>query len=117
MDISRSTGGFISVWSTTDVIRNFKYAIGVAEVTSDQLTAIAADNRIIVFDEALLLTTFGSLNGAVRNKINTFLDNAGIGRPTNDEVLRDLWTRVSELVDFKSVDDLLAKLQYEIEHP
>lgn len=111
MEISRANGNFKCVWSTTDAIRAFKYAVGVAEVDAAQLAVIEADARMNVFDESLLSGTFGSLNGAVRNKINTFLDGAGVTRPANSEVLRDLWSRISTVVDFKSVDQLLAKLE------
>jgi hypothetical protein len=99
------------------VVRAFKYAVGVAEVDAAQLAIVEADSRITLFDESILLTTFGSLNGAVRNKINAFLDNAGIARPTNSEVLHDLWSRISQVIDFKSVDDLIAKLNQEISAP
>lgn len=105
---------FPCYWSTTDLDRAFKYAVGVAEVTADQLVAIEADSAITLFDQSLLFTTFGSLNGAVRNKINSFLDSAGIARPTNSEVLHDVWTRVSQVIDFKSVDDLIAMLDAEV---
>lgn len=117
LEISRANGNFPCAWSTTDALRAFKYAVGVAECDATQLAAVQADNRMNVFDESLLFTTFGSLNGAVRNKINLFLDSAGIARPDSNEVLHDLWSRISEVVDFKTVDQLLEKLQFEIDNP
>jgi hypothetical protein len=112
--VSRANGNFPSAWSSTDAVRSFKYAVGVSECTTAQLAAVQADSGINVFDESILFDTFGSLNGAVRNKINSFLDQTGISRPNQNEVLHDLWTRISAVVDFKSIDDLLAKLDEDI---
>lgn len=115
--ISRQNGNFPMAWSTTDAVRSFKYAVGVSECDAAQISAIQADNRVLLFDESLLFSTFGSLPGAARNNINKFLTDAGIDPANNAEVMHDLWSRVSAVVDFKSIDQLLAKLQHDIDNP
>ena len=54
-DLWISTPGdwaFPVVWTTTDAIRQGKWALGMAEVTAEQQAAIATDNTIHTFDLA-----------------------------------------------------------------
>lgn len=102
-------------WSiAADLARAVKWAVGVAEVDAAQLAAVQGNNEIIMFDESLLFAEFQSLPGAARNNINSFTDSIGLARAQNNEVLHDLWSRISVATDFKPLDKLIEELEAEI---
>ena len=78
----QATGFFPAVWTTTDAIRQGKWALGMAEVTPAQQAAIDTDNTIHTFNLANeRFQRFQDLPAGRRNRVNTFLQALGIERP------------------------------------
>lgn len=108
------TGNFVCEWSSTDLVRTAKYAIGTAEVTQAQLDVIVATGTIHVQLESEWALTFSDLTPTKRLALNNFFTTIGEVRPGTNEVVRDFHQRVAQLVDGKTVevhlDQLAAKL-------
>ena len=103
-------GNFPNSWSITDAKRAFKYALGVAYVTDAQLASIQADGSIRVLMQTEFYNQFDQLSGVRRVAIRAFLTNAGVILPPNNEVLRDLWDRITQSVDNKPLTKLIDEL-------
>ncbi len=97
-------------WSTTDALRSVKYAAGAANLDDAHLALVQADNTIHVIVEPEWFTQFDQLAATRKNRIRTFLTNAGIALPANNEVLRDLWNRIVQGIDNKTIEELLNSL-------
>lgn len=107
-----ATGYFPVRWTTTDAIRANKWAVGAADVTPEQLTAIQQDSLIRVIDVATeRFVTFGSLSAQRRQAINNFLSNAGLAAAQTNEVLDDLLDRIIRSNEpVKNANSILAEL-------
>lgn len=108
------TGYFPARWTTTDAIRAEPWAIGIAEVTPEQLAALQADGEIWLLDMATeRFAQFNALPSGKRNALNTFLTKIGHARAQNTEVLEDVFDRVvgsnEPLKNLQSIQDELAQ--------
>ena len=104
------TGNFALEWSSTDLIRVAKYAVGAAEVTQAQLDAINAVGTINAVEEARWTTQFRDLAAVQRSQLNTFFTTIGETRPAANEVVRDFVQRIAQIIDGKTTDTHLAQL-------
>lgn len=73
-------GNFPCVWTITKFRDTRRVAIGIAEVTAAQLTALQADSRIraISLPDGWKTMLWGSVALATRNSIINFLNNRGV---------------------------------------
>ena len=110
-----TVGGFPLVWSTTDAIRVSPFAIGAAELTLAQLTALQADGQVVLLEETRLASSlwfkqFKDLTAVEQVAAKAFCDRIGQPRPSPTEVLQDLLDRLIGTIELKNVSTLLTEL-------
>lgn len=88
LDVRAANGNFPCVWTITKYQDARRTAVGLAEVTNPQLSAMQADTRIraVGLPANWLSITWGDIAVATRNNIITFLNNRGV----NTDDLADL---------------------------
>lgn len=100
-----SVGPHETSWSTTPGSRAAPYAVGCSAVSAAQLSALEADTAIHLWGEADWSTQFNDLPAGVRNRLNQFCTTVGVTRPQTNEVVRDILSRMVQLLDNKLLEE------------
>ena len=106
-----TVGPHTTSWSTTPGHRSAPYAVGCSSVLVEQLTALEAEPTIHVWDEAAWQQQFDTLPIGIRTRLNQFCTTVGIARPMANEVVRDILTRMSQLIDNKVMEEHVLQVQ------
>ena len=120
-EIARIEGNFPNVWLTTTAnaaLRNFRFAVGLADVTTPQLNQINNTPGIVVVEAEFLfgdappaVLTFGVLPAALQVKINERLVALlGIAPAQPNETLRALFERACQEAANGTVNRLVDML-------
>jgi len=88
-------GSFACSWATVTDGRAFRYASGEADVDTAQLTAILADPRIHVVQEADYNRPAGQLSLLQRTTCDDFCDQAGVTRMSDTETCEVMCDRLA----------------------
>ena len=120
-EVAQAEGNFPNVWLTTTAnaaLRNFRFAVGLAEVTTPQFNTINNTPGIVVVDGEFLfgdappaVSIFGDLPAALQTKINerlvTLLD---IAPAHPEESIPHVMERVCQAAANGTVNDLVNML-------
>jgi hypothetical protein len=110
VEILDSFGPHVTSWSTTPGHRAAPYAAGCSEVTEEQQAALAAEAQVFIWTEPEWQQQFDQLPAAFRNRLNQFCNQIGVTRPLNNEVIRDIVTRLTTLIDNKPIEDHVGQV-------
>ena len=120
-EVAQAEGNFPNVWLTTTAnaaLRAFRFAVGLAEVTTPQLNVINNTPGIVVVDGEFLfgdappaVPLFGSLPAVLQTKINERLVTLlGIAPAQPGESLRQVFELAVEAATNGTVNDLVNML-------
>lgn len=120
-EVANAQGNFPNVWLTTTAnaaLRNFRFAVGLAEVTTPQLNAINNTPGIVVVSGEFLfgdvppaVPIFGDLPAVLQTKVNERLVALlGIAPAHPEESLRQVFERAAASATNGTVNDLVNQL-------
>ncbi len=109
LDVYNSVGPFPLVWS---IERTRNLAVGLADVTAAQQTAINADARIRTRPYADLVQRFDTLSVAQRNALRTYLESKGL-TAGDAETFQEILTRALQVGQpgwtWSTIENMLAQ--------
>ena len=105
-----ASGTFPCVWVITDPFRSGPWAIGVADVTVAQQTAIDADGSIQWVGESQWGNPLSTLNPPSRNAISNFVTRAGLPAPANTDTLAAIFNSVLASYSTDTITSLSARM-------
>ena len=120
-EVAQAEGNFPNVWLTTTAnaaLRNFRFAVGLAEVTAPQLNAINNTPGVVVVDAEFLfgdapptVPIFGNLPAVLQTEINERLVVLlGIAPAHPEESIRQVLERACQTAANGTVNDLVNML-------
>ena len=120
-EIAQANGNFPNVWLTTTAnaaLRPFRFAVGLAEVTTPQLNAINATSGIVSVSGEFLfgdappaVPLFGALPAALQTKVNERLVTLlGISPAQATESVREILERAVQAATNGTVNQLVDML-------
>ena len=120
-EVAQAEGNFPNVWLTTTAnaaLRPFRFAVGLAEVTTPQLNAINATPGIVTVSGEFLfgdappaVPFFGTLPAALQTKVNERLVTLlGMAPAQPGESLRQVFERVVDAATNGTVNQLVDML-------
>ena len=97
-------GAHASSWDTTESTRANPYAVGCSEVTDGQLALLQSDVDVIVFNASAWDQIVQEQLATERLKIRRFCDMVGVAAPEGNEVIRDLCSRMTVLLNVRRIE-------------
>ena len=104
----------VSSWDTTPSSRAAPYAVGCSEVNVAQLAILLADTEVIIFADTEWDRQFDQQLVATRTRVNSFLTTIGVTRPVSNEVIRDLLSRMTLLLNIQRVEAHISNVDARI---